>query len=225
MHALNCTCSKCRMTNEMEWGEAESPSLREVYGEVGFENLLSEAEEIELAAELLSVSSEEEMDQFLGKMFRGIGRGLKKVGRFIGKKVLPALGKGLKGLAKAALPIAGKVLGSFIPIPGVGTAIGGAIGTAVSKALELEFSGVSADDTELEMARRFVRMAATATQQAAMSSPDMDAEVVVNEAIVNAAQKHLPYFRLRKSERSGRLGTTQQGRWIRRGRQIAVLEA
>jgi hypothetical protein len=158
-------------------------------------------------------------------MFRGIGRGLKKVGRFIGKKVLPALGKGLKGLAKAALPIAGKVLGSFIPIPGVGTAIGGAIGTAVSKALELEFSGVSAEDTELEMARRFVRMAATATQQASVASPDVDAEIVVNEAIMSAARKHLPYFRLRKSERSGIPGTTQQGRWISRGRQIAVLGA
>ena len=211
------------MTDELEWGEAEVPSLGEGYGEVGFESPLSEAEEIELATELLSISSEEEMDQFLGKLFRGIGRGLKKVGRFIGKKVLPVLGKGLKGLAKAALPIAGKVLGSFIPIPGVGTAIGGAIGTAVSKALKLEFSGVNAEEADLEMARRFVRMAATATQQAAMSSPDIDAEIVVNEAIVSAARKHLPYFRLRKSERSGMPGAMQQGRWISRGRQIVVL--
>lgn len=213
------------MTDELEWGEAELPSVGEVYGEVGFESLLSETEEIELAAELLSVSGEEELDQFLGKLFKGIGRGLKKAGRFIGKKVLPVLGKGLRAVAKVALPIAGKVAGSFIPIPGVGTAIGGAIGTAVSKALELEFSGVSAEDTELEMARRFVRMAATAAQQAAMSSPDMDAEIVVNEAIVSAARKHLPHFRLRKSEQSGMPGTTQQGRWIRHGRQIVVLEA
>jgi len=223
MHALNCICPTCQMRDELEWGEAESPSVGEVYGEVGFENPLSEAEEIELAAELLSVSNEEELDQFLGKFFKKIGSGLKKAGRFIGKKVLPALGKGLRTIAKAALPIAGKVLGSFIPIPVVGTAIGGAMGKAASKALELEFSGVSAEEMELEMARRFVRMAATATQQAALSSPDMDPEVVVNEAIVSAARKHLPYFGLRKSERSGMPGTRQQGLWIQRGRQIAVL--
>jgi hypothetical protein len=93
MHALSCTCSKCHMRGESEWGEAEFPGAGEVYGEVGFESLLSEAEELELAAELLEVSSEEEMDQFLGKLFKGIGRGLKKVGRFIGKKYCLRSGK------------------------------------------------------------------------------------------------------------------------------------
>ncbi|MBX3327259.1 MAG: hypothetical protein U0223_02865 [Nitrospira sp.] len=213
------------MRGELEWNEAEFPGAGEVYGEVGFESLLSEAEELELAAELLSVSSEEEMDQFLGKLFKGIGRGLKKVGRFIGKKVLPVLGKGLRSIAKVALPIVGKVAGSFIPIPGVGTAIGGAIGTAVSNALELEFSGVNAEEAKLEMAHRFVRMAATAAQQAAMAAPGTDAEVVVNEAIVRAARTHLPHFRIRKAERSGMPGTAGQGRWIRRGDKIFVLEA
>ncbi|MEX5216341.1 MAG: peptidoglycan-binding protein [Nitrospira sp.] len=210
---------------ELEWGEAELPGLGEVNGELGFESLLSEAEEIELAAELLSLSSEDELDLFLGKFFKRIGSGLKKAGRFIGKRVLPVLGKGLKTLAKAALPIVGKVAGSFIPIPGVGTAIGGAIGTAVSNALELEFSGVTAEEAELEMARRFVQLAATAAQRAALSSPDSDAEVVVNEAIVTAARQHLPHFRLRKSERSGMPGRTQQGRWIRRDRHIVLLGA
>ncbi|MBX3304990.1 MAG: hypothetical protein KF751_02945 [Nitrospira sp.] len=209
--------------NEFEWGEAELPDTGEVYGEVGFESLLSEAEELELAAELLEVSSEEEMDQFLGKLFKGIGRGLKKFGRFIGKKVLPALGKGLRSIAKVALPIVGKIAGSFIPIPGVGTAIGGAVGRAVSNALELEFSGVNGEEAELEMARRFVRMAATAAQQAAMATPSQDAEVVANEAIVHAARTHLPHFRLRKAERSDMPGVSQQGRWMRRGQRIVVL--
>ncbi len=225
MHYLDCTCPKCQKTGELEWGEAEFPSVGEVYGEMGLESPFSEAEEIELAAELLSVSNEEEMDQFLGKLFRGIGRGLKKVGRFIGRRVLPVLGKGLKALAKAALPAVGKVLGSFIPIPGVGTAIGGALGTAVSKALELEFSGLSAEEADLEMARRVVRIAATAAQQAALSSPGIDEEVVVNEALVSAAREHLPYLHLSESKRFGMPGGMQQGRWIRRGRQIVVLGA
>ncbi|MGH8613352.1 MAG: hypothetical protein ACREYF_15395 [Gammaproteobacteria bacterium] len=211
------------MAGELEWGEAEFPSVGEVYGEMGLESPFSESEEFELAAELLSVSSEEEMDQFLGKLFRGIGRGLRKVGGFIGKRVLPALGKGLKALGKAALPHLGKVLGSFIPIPGVGTAIGGALGTLASKALELELGGLSAEEADLEMARRFVRIAATAARQAASSSPDVDEETVVHEALVTALQKHLPYLHLSESERFGMPDAMQRGRWIRRGRQIVVL--
>ena len=211
--------------SELEWGEAEWPGLGEIYGEMGLESPFSEAEEIELAAELLSISSEEELDQFLGKMFKGIGRGLKKAGRFIGKRVLPVLGKGLKALGKVALPIVGKALGSFIPIPGVGTAIGGAVGTALSKALELEVSGLNAEEAELERARRFVRIAGTAMHQAALSSPDIDAEVVVNEAIMSAARKHLPYLHLSESGRFGMLGTARQGQWTRRGDKIVVLGA
>jgi hypothetical protein len=225
MHYLNCTCPKCRMAGELEWGETEFLGLGEAYGEMGFESLFSEAEELELAAELLSVSSEEELDQFLGKLFKGIGRGLKKVGRFIGRKVLPVLGKGLKSLAKVALPIAGKVLGSFIPIPGVGTAIGGALGSAAARALELEFSGMSAEEAELEMARRFVRIAATAAQQAALSSPSVDEEIVVNEALESAMRQHLPYLHLSESERFGSPGMTQRGRWFRRGDKIVLLGA
>lgn len=194
--------------------------------ELALASPFSESEEIELAAELLSISSEEELDQFLGKLFKGIGRGLKKAGRFIGKRVLPVLGKGLKSLAKVALPVAGKVLGSFIPIPGVGTAIGGAVGSALSKALELEVSGLNAEEAELERARRFVRIAGTAMRQAALTSPDIDAEMAVNEAIINAAQKHLPYLHLSESRRFGMPGTAaQHGRWLRSGDKIVVLRA
>lgn len=160
--------------------------------ELAFESPFSEAEELELAAELLAISSEEELDLFLGKLFKGIGRGLKKFGRFVGKKVLPALGRGLKAIGKVALPIVGKALGSFIPIPGVGTAIGGAIGTAVSKALELEFSGLPSEEAELEMARRFVRIAATAARQAALADPRTDPETIANAALTAAARMHVP---------------------------------
>lgn len=202
-------------------------NLREL--EIALESPFSEAEEIELAAELLSISSEEELDQFLGKMFKGIGRGLKKAGRFIGKRVLPVLGKGLKTLAKAALPVAGKVLGSFIPIPGVGTAIGGAVGTALSNALELEFSGLNAEEAELERARRFVRIAGTAARQTALTDPNMDPQAAVKAALIAAARQHVP--NLPASVASGgtvldnSMGSAHTGRWVRRGTRIAVMDA
>ena len=111
---------------------------------------LNEVEEMELAAELLSVSSEEELDQFLGKFFKRAWRGIKKVAR--------PLGGILKGIAKKALPFVGGALGSFIPIPGVGTALGTAIGGAASNLLEVDLEGMSPEDQEFELARRFVRL-------------------------------------------------------------------
>ncbi len=43
----------------------------------------SEEEEVELAAELLDVGSEAELDQFLGKFFKRVRRRVRKVGRRI----------------------------------------------------------------------------------------------------------------------------------------------
>lgn len=146
--------------------------------------------EEELAFELLSVGSEAELDHFLGKIFRGIGRGLKAVGRFAGK-VLKPLGGVLKKVAKAALPFVGRALGTLIPIPGVGTMIGGAIGSAVSKALEMELVGLNPEEAELEMARRFVRMAASATGQALQQPPDADPMTVAQDAVLQAARSQL----------------------------------
>lgn len=227
MHTSTCTCKQCLAAANREWGGAGWMSPGAIpFGEAAFESPLSELEELELALELLSVSSEAELDQFLGKLFRGIGRGLRKVGRFIGRRVLPALGKGLKSLAKAALPIAGKVLGSFIPIPGVGTALGGALGTAVSRALELEFRDLEAAEAELETARRFIRIAATAAGQAAAAAPDRDAESVVHEALSNALQQHLPYLdRDPAGSHPRRATAARHGRWIRRGHRLIVLGA
>lgn len=176
---------------------------------------------LELAAELLS------MDQFLGGLFKKIGRGLKKVGRFVGKRVLPVLGKGLKALGKAALPVVGKALGSFIPIPGVGTAIGGALGRAAANALELEFAELPREEQEFEMARRFVRIAGTAAQQAALAPPSMDPQTVVKSALITAARKHvgnLPNIPMAGNMITGGSSrSAHSGRWVRRGGEIVVL--
>jgi hypothetical protein len=97
------------------------------------------------------------------------------------------------------------------------------LATLASKALELELSGLSGEEADLEMSRRFVRIAATAARQAASSSPDMDEETVVNEALMTALRKHLPSLDLGEFERFGMPGAMQRGRWVRRGRRIVVL--
>ena len=182
MHKSCCACTKCQAMRNRVFKVERFGAPRPA------EFLLSEAEEMELAMELLGVSNEDEMEQFLGKMFRGIGRGLKKVGRFIGRKVLPKIGGALKGLAKKALPFVGGALGSLIPIPGVGTALGSALGSAVSKALEMEFGELESEEAELEAARRFVRIAASAAQQASGAPPDANPEAVVRNALLAAVR-------------------------------------
>lgn len=160
----------------------------------------SQEEEMELAMELLSVTSEEELDQFLGKLFKGAWKGIKKVGKAIGKVARP-LGKVLRGVAKVALPFVGKALGTFIPIPGVGTAVGGMLGRAVASALEAETEGMEEAEAELEMARRFVRIAGTAAQQAAMA-PGVDPQVAVKQAVTDALAAHLPRRQRSRARRS-----------------------
>ncbi|MBA2592299.1 MAG: hypothetical protein H0U97_08595 [Gammaproteobacteria bacterium] len=226
MHSLNCQCSKCRRADSLEYEQFEFPGDPELYGETELESPFSEAEEIDLAAELLSVSNEEELDQFLGKLLKGAWKGLKKVGSVVGKIAKP-LGGVLKGVAKAALPLVGGALGSFIPIPGVGTALGSALGGALSKALEMEFAELNQEEREFEMARRFVRLAGTAAQKAALASPSVDPQAAVKSALIAAARRHvgsLPDIATVGNDMTGAAPkSARSGQWVRRGREISVL--
>jgi hypothetical protein len=238
MQQESCKCANCQprsSTFEVLEFEAEGSTQAEAQGlhaeaegedegwgaelgEQGEHGPFGEAEEIALAAELLSVSSEEELDQFLGKMFKGI----KKVGSFIGKVAKPFSGV-LKAIAKKALPFVGGALGSLIPIPGVGTAVGTALGSAVSKALEaelegMEFEGLELEDREFEAARRFVRIAGSAAQQLGNTPPGAQPLAAVEAAVARAAKQHLPQF-------AGPTAASRQrtsGQWKRHGNTLVL---
>ena len=68
------------------YGEFESS-----YGETA--GPLGEAEEMELAAEFQEISNEQELDRFIGNLF-------KKATRFVGKMLPPGVGKSLGGMVK-----------------------------------------------------------------------------------------------------------------------------
>jgi hypothetical protein len=205
----------------------EFPEEYETVGYSAFENPFSEDEEMMLATELLGITNEAELDQFLGKLLKGAWRGIRKVGSAVGRIARP-LGGILKGVAKTALPFIGGAAGSLIPIPGVGTALGTALGSAVSKALEMELEGLNPEDREFEMARRFVRLAGTAAQQAAQAPPNTDPAAAARAAVMAAAQQQAPGLRIETggpaldvATMAGRPG--HSGRWIRRGRTIILL--
>jgi hypothetical protein len=203
MYCKQCNCTSCRSTSAGGFEVMEFESAHE--------GPFSEAQEMELAMELMSVTGEAELDQFLGGLFKSAWKGLKKVGSAIGKVAKP-LGGVLKGIAKTALPMVGGALGSFIPIPGVGTALGSALGGAVAKALELEFSGMEYEQQEFEMARRFVRIAGTAAQLAAGGDGSPQA---VRKALSESLLQHVPHYEM-AGEIAGEQGEAYGGRWRKR---------
>jgi uncharacterized protein (DUF697 family) len=203
-------------TDEFEFEEeSEMP-------DADLESPFSEEEEMALAAELFEITDEQELDLFLGKLFKKAWRGIKKVGG----KVLRPLGGVLKGIAKKALPFVGGALGSFIPIPGVGTALGTALGGALSRSFEMEFEGMSPDQQEFEMARRFVKVAGAAARQAAIAPPTVNPLAAAKSAVLSALRTQAPGMaRLSGSAIPSRISSGGSGRWIRRGRKIILLGA
>lgn len=189
-------------TPEYEAFEMEGPGL---YGEFYGEGPLTEAQEMELAAELLEITTEEELDQFLGKLLKKIRRS--PIGR--------TLGGALKGVAKNFLPIAGAALGNIVA-PGIGGMIGGQLASTAGKAFGLELEGMSQEDQEFEVARRFVRLADEAASTAAAAPPTAPPQAVAQNALASAAQKHAPGLVARRPVR--RAG----GTWRRQGRTIVL---
>jgi hypothetical protein len=202
---------------------------------------ISEHEENELAEELLTLSTEAELDQFLGKYFR------KAAGRFT--RTFAPLGKMLKPLAKKLLPIAGAAVGTYFGGP-AGGALGGKLGSLATNLFELgsDFEFLPPQEQQLEVARRFLRFASTAAQEVAAAedaspqdtepsddpagepAPDGDGEPqsdpvsIAQAAVAAAADIHAPALAQRLSQLRPRKAASRRtsGRWYRKGNAIVV---
>jgi uncharacterized protein (DUF697 family) len=192
-------------------------------GEFGAEGgLLSEADEYELASELLGVASEEELDQFLGGLIKRVARG---AGKLIRSPIGQAIGGVLKGVAKKALPLAGGALGGAIGGP-LGAKIGSGLASAAGKAVGLEGEALTQEDQEFEGARQFVRLAANTVNKAAAAPAGADPRAVAQQAAMNAARQLAPGL-LRNTGIGGGAamsgaGRASTGRWARRGNSIVI---
>ena len=73
-------------------------------------------------------------------------------------------------MAKAALPIAGRALGTFVggPVSGM---IGGKLASAAGRMFGLELEGLSVEDREFEVAQRLVWFASATTKNALSAPP------------------------------------------------------
>jgi len=213
MHDIDRTSGRTT-TEAFEFeGEEESEFQAEEGG------VLHEEELNELATELLSVSNERELEQFLGGLFKKVGSA---VGSFIKSPIGQQLGGMLKSVASKALPVAGAALGNLI-VPGVGGAIGGKLASAAGSMFVLELEGLSHEDREFEVAKQFVRLATDAAQNAASAPPSASPAQVAQKALTEAAKKFAPGLLGGGGNGAGLAASGHQhGRWLRKGHKIVL---
>ena len=216
MHDLDRTTME--ITDET--ADFEFPESQDEYGRENAESTFSEEEEAELAAELLEINDEAELDQFIGRL-------LKKARRLVGgalkSPLLRPLGGFIKGAIKKALPIAGGALGNMV-VPGLGGQIGSRLASGAGGLLGLELEGLAPEDQEFEVAKQVVRTIGTAVQNAAQSpTAATDPQAAAKAAMVAAARTHLPGLLQGQQQRNGAGHRPRSGRWYRRGGKIVLV--
>ncbi len=175
---------------QLEWEQYEAPPFEVSQESEGFfgEVPLHETHEMELAAELLEVTNEEELEEFLNNVFRAVGS---TIGRFARSDTGRALAGIVRDAARQALPVAGGAIGSWIA-PGRGGAIGSQLAQQAGALLGLELEGLSPQDQEFEAARQFVRFAGSAYANAATAPPGVPPVPAAQQAVAAAAQAFAP---------------------------------
>ena len=221
MHDLDRTQLEAKI-GELEEEELESPEDAELFEmesefEMESDSPFDESEEMELAAELMEVSNDAELEQFLGSLFKKVAR---KVRKAVKSPVGRLLRRTLRRAARKALPIAGGAVGTWFGGP-AGGAIGGRLARSAGRIFGLELEGMSPEDQEFEVARRVVRLCGSAVANAADAQEVMSPTAAVKKAVVTAARQHAPGL-VRGATARSMVGGMRSGRWIRRGRRIVL---
>ncbi len=191
------------------------------YGETG--EVFSETEQMELASELLEITSEAELDRFLGDL---IGRAGNAIGKFVKSPEGQAIGGILKGAARQVLPGIGSAVGRYFGGE-TGAKLGGDVASAAGRAFGLELEGLSSEDREFEVARRYVSFAGEAVKNLALAPSNLDPRSAAGAAAVDAAKTHAPGLLSPRQaaiepQTNSSFSTGHSGRWMRRGSKIVL---
>jgi hypothetical protein len=207
---------------QLEQYERTGPFGEPETGELGTQ--LSEAQEMALAAEVLEISSEEELGQFLKGLWDRTASTTGAAWRSdaVQKDLLPAVRK----VAKVALPIVTKAITDRYA-PGWGTTAGAAMALTAGQLLEAELEGLSGEDREFEIARSFVRFTDDAMQRAARAPAHVPSPAVAEVAISQSVGEHLPGLvpflpQLLSDEPDSGEPNGASGRWVRQGSSIVI---
>ncbi|WP_439380763.1 hypothetical protein [Amycolatopsis lexingtonensis] len=151
---------------------------------------LSPAQEAEFAGHLMEVSSEQELDHFLGGLVNAVGKVVQGVRGAANSPQGRALIAAVKPLAKSALPALGGAIGTAIA-PGIGTQVGSALGTAAGSLFEGE-TALTQEQEEFETARRIVRLTSAAAQDVASAPSGGSPRLVGELSLFRASRRFAP---------------------------------
>ena len=186
---------------------------------------LTEAQELALASEVLELSSEEELEQFLGDLWDATKAAASSA---YNSDVVQAAIPGLKAVGTAVLPKAAGWLADRYA-PGTGGIASAGVQAAVDQWLKEELEGLSGEDREFEVARRYVRFVDDALRRAAQVPDRVPPPVAAQVVLRDAAREHVPgvvpfLVRLRNDEASGGHGVeaAASGSWTRQGSSIVL---
>lgn len=177
------------------------------------DGVFDDAQQSELAAELLAVTDDQELDQFLGNLIQKARRKLGPIARSVAGNV----GSLLKGAIKTALPTVANLAGNAIGGPA-----GGWVADNGLDLFGLELEGLSHEDQEFEAAKQLVRMAGSAISGAADRSSTAPAESAARQAMIDAARRYVPGL-VRPTATEESSSGQQQGTWYRRGNKIVIV--
>ena len=138
-----------------------------------------ESRSVQLAAELLDVTSEAELEGFLGRVVAATARG-------VGGRLPAGTGRSLVAVlartAERTLPTLAALLGDPMGPP----AGAGPSAETAARVYGLELEGMSAEDRDYEIARQFLRLVQAAAARAAT------APVSATAAVAGAAREFAP---------------------------------
>ena len=154
----------------------------------GQQETLNEMEEIAQAAELSGITSEQELDQFLGDLIHDAG---KAVTGFVYSPAGQAVGGILKSAAKQILPGVGAALGGYVGGP-AGAQIGSQLASGAGQIFGLEVGETGEAESDFEDARNFVKFARHAAKRAAAADPNLSPVEQAKAAVVEAAKLLAP---------------------------------
>jgi len=162
----------------------------------------AETAELELATQLLDVSSEQQLDRFIGDLVRSgagalsdftrtrEGRQLAGILKKAAGRVLPVLGRAAgRAVGGAVSSVTGGPRGSY---QRTGERIGGSVGALAKRCFGLELEGLSAEDQEFEVARRFVQFARDAVRECLRRLGTGPARQVSRQAVASAGRRLAP---------------------------------
>jgi hypothetical protein len=179
---------------------------------------LDESDEYALAAELLEVYREADLEKFLFKLISRAGADGQRLARSPVARVLVGL------LRKAAGVILRPIRRSVPPLSGPAAPVWRTDPLLISeagRAFGLELEGLSPEDKEFALARQFVRFASEAVRTASRLKGEPRA--VAHSALRRAARRFAPGLLARLGAPLGAQAAAATGRWVRRDGHIVVL--